>query len=49
VTAPTIWAPWTAGVILLVGLLASAMMTSEPKGSADFTGLAESEQGPLKI
>ncbi len=49
VTAPTIWAPWTAVVILVVGLIAAAVMPSSPRGSADFSGLAESEQGPLKI
>ncbi|HQU25570.1 MAG TPA: hypothetical protein PLS29_00915, partial [Acidimicrobiales bacterium] len=49
VTAPTIWAPWTALAILVVGLIAAAVMPSAPRGSADFSGLAEAERGPLKI
>jgi amino acid transporter len=49
VAAPTIWAPWSAVAILVVGLVASAMMPKEPKGTADFSGLNEAEQGPLKI
>ncbi len=49
VTAPTIWAPWTAVVILVVGLVAAALMPSAPRGSADFSDLAASERGPVKI
>lgn len=49
VTAPTIWAPWSAVVILVVGLIAAAVMPTAPRGSADFTGLADAERGPVKI
>lgn len=49
VTSPTIWAPWAAVVILIVGLIAAAAMPTSPRGSADFSGLSEAEQGPIKI
>lgn len=49
VTAPTVWAPYAAIVILIVGLVAAGAMPTTPKGTADFTGLSEAEQGPLKL
>lgn len=49
VTAPTVWAPYSAIGILIVGLLMAGMMPSTPKGTADFSGLTAAEQGPLKI
>lgn len=49
VTAPTVYAPYTAVVILVVGLIAAGMVPEAPKGVADFSGLSEAEQGPLKL
>ncbi|MFI5035250.1 MAG: APC family permease [Acidimicrobiales bacterium] len=49
VTSPTVYAPYTAVVILIVGLVAAGMVPEAPKGRADFTGLSEAEQGPLKV
>ena len=49
VTAPTVYAPYSAVAILVVGLVLAAMMPTAPKGTADFSGLSEAEQGPLKI
>lgn len=49
VTSPTIYAPYTAIAILIVGLVAASMMPDAPKGTADFSGLSEAEQGPLKL
>ena len=49
VTAPTVYAPYAAVVILVVGLIAAAVMPKAPSGQADFSELGEAEQGPLKI
>ena len=49
VTAPTVWAPYAAIAILVVGLIAAWFMPEAPSGVADFSGLTEAEQGPLKI
>ncbi len=49
VTAPTVWAPYAAIVILIVGLVAAGAMPTTPKGTADFSGLTEAEQGPVKL
>lgn len=49
VAAPTVYAPYTAVVILVVGLVVAGMMPEAPAGTADFSGLAEADQGPLKI
>jgi amino acid transporter len=49
VTAPTVWAPYAAVVILVVGLVAAGAMPTAPKGTADFSGLSEAEQGPVKL
>lgn len=49
VTSPTIYAPYTAIAILIVGLVAASMMPDAPKGTADFSGLSEAEQGPIKL
>jgi amino acid transporter len=49
VTAPTVYAPYAAIVILIVGLIAAAVMPKAPSGQADFSELGEAEQGPLKI
>jgi amino acid transporter len=49
VTAPTVYAPYAAAVVLIVGLIAASVMSSAPKGIADFSGLSEAEQGPLKL
>lgn len=49
VTAPTVYAPYAAAVVLIVGLIAASVMPSSPKGVADFSELNETEQGPLKI
>ena len=49
VTAPTVWAPYAAVVVLIVGLVVAGVMPVTPKGTADFSGLSEADQGPLKI
>ena len=49
VTAPTVYAPYAAVVILIVGLIAAAVMPKAPTGLPDFSDLTESEQGPLKL
>jgi amino acid transporter len=49
VTAPTVYAPYTAVVILVIGLVAAGMVPEAPKGTADFSGLSDAEQGPIKI
>ena len=49
VTAPLVYAPYAAIVILVVGLIASSAVPAAPSGAADFSGLSEAEQGPLKI
>lgn len=49
VTAPTVWAPYAGVAILIVGLIAAGLMPTAPKGTADFSGLSEAEQGPIKI
>src|ERR1035437_4592038 len=49
VTAPTVYAPYAAVVVLIVGLVLAAAMPKTPKGTADFAGLSEADQGPLKL
>ncbi|HVB70005.1 MAG TPA: APC family permease [Acidimicrobiales bacterium] len=49
VTSPTVWAPYIALIVLGVGLAASFLMPDAPVGKADFSGLSEAEQGPIKI
>jgi drug/metabolite transporter (DMT)-like permease len=49
VTSPTVYAPYTAVVILITGLVAAGMMPAAPSGVADFSGLSEADQGPVKI
>jgi uncharacterized membrane protein len=49
VTAPTVWAPYAAISILALGLIVGSILPFEPKGTADFSGLSEAEQGPVKI
>jgi amino acid transporter len=49
VTAPTVYAPYAAVIVLVVGLIASSMMPKAPSGVADFAGLAETDQGPIKV
>jgi len=49
VTAPTEYAPWAAVIILIVGLIVASVMPKAPEGIADYSALAESEQGPLKL
>ena len=36
-------------VVLIVGLVAASVMKSAPSGVADFTPVAEAEQGPMKL
>jgi amino acid transporter len=48
VTAPTVWAPYAGIVILVVGLVAASIKPNSPRGHADFAGLSEAEQGPIK-
>jgi len=49
VTAPTVWAPYAAFAVLAVGLIGAGLMPKAPKGTADFSGLSEADQGPIKI
>ncbi len=49
VTSPTVWAPYAALILLAIGLLAAGLMPKRPSGTADFSGLSQAEQGPLKI
>jgi amino acid transporter len=49
VTSPTVWAPYAALILLAIGLLAAGLMPKEPSGIADFSGLSEAEQGPVKL
>jgi amino acid transporter len=49
VPAPTKYT-WMAAVgLLIVGLIATSAVPQEFKGTADFTGLSEADQGPLKV
>jgi amino acid transporter len=49
VTAPTVWAPYAGVAILIVGLVVAGLMPKAPRGTADFSGLSEAEQGPIKL
>jgi amino acid transporter len=49
VTSPTVYAPYAAIVILVLGLIAAGLMPAAPTGTADFSGLSEADQGPLKV
>ena len=49
VTAPTVYAPYASVVVLVAGLIASAMMPEAPRGTADFSELSDADQGPLKV
>lgn len=49
VTAPTVYAPYAAVVIFVVGLVASISLYRSPSGHSDFSGIAPSEQGPQKV
>jgi hypothetical protein len=49
VTKPTVYAPYTAVVILILGLIVAGIMAATSSGTADFSGLSEADQGPLKI
>jgi amino acid transporter len=49
VTSPTVWAPYAALILLAIGLVAAGLMPKAPSGIADFSGLSEAEQGPVKI
>jgi amino acid transporter len=49
VTSPTVWAPYAALILLAIGLVAAGLMPKSPSGIADFSGLSEAEQGPVKL
>ncbi len=49
VTAPTVWAPYSAIAILILGLVVGSVMPKVPIGIADFSGLNEAERGPIKV
>jgi amino acid transporter len=49
VAAPTVYAPYGAIGVLVLGLVASFLVPSVPSGVADFSGLSEGERGPVKI
>jgi hypothetical protein len=44
-----VWAPYAGLALLVVGLIAAGLMPTAPKGTADFSGLSEAEQGNIKI
>ncbi len=48
-TAPTIWAPWVALAIFVVGLVLTFVYPGRASASTQFTGLIESETGPVKL
>jgi amino acid transporter len=49
VTKPTVYAPYAALVVLVIGLVVAGLMPTTTSGLADFSGLSEAEQGPLKV
>ena len=49
VTSPTVYAPYAAVVVLIVGLAVSAAIYRAPSGHADFAGLSEVDKGPQKV
>jgi len=49
VTEPTIYAPYTALAIFVIGLLLTWVMPGRPSASTQFGELTESEQGPVKL
>lgn len=49
VTAPTVWAPYSAIALLVIGLVVASLMPKAPLAVTDFTGLSEAERGPIKI
>ena len=49
VTKPTIYAPYAALGIFVIGLLLTWVMPGRPPASAHFEELTESEQGPVKL
>jgi len=49
VTAPTIWAPYSALVILVVGFIASFIVKGRAPETSTFEGLRPDEQGPVKV
>ena len=48
-TAPTVYAPYAAVIVLVMGLVASSLVPRASSGVADFTGLAAPDQGPIKV
>ncbi len=49
VPAPTKYTWMAAVALLIVGLIATSAVPQDFKGRADYTGLSEAEQGPLKV
>jgi amino acid transporter len=49
VTAPPVWAPYSALGVLVAGILVAIVMPISPKGTTDFSGLNEAESGPVKV
>jgi amino acid transporter len=49
VTAPTVWAPWAAIGVLVVGLIAAFFVGNVGSGHSDFSGLSPAEQAPQKL
>jgi amino acid transporter len=49
VTAPTVWAPYSAIGVLALGLIVAFILPVAPKGLADFSELSDAEQGPVKL
>lgn len=49
VTKPTIYAPWAAAGIFVLGLILTWVMPGRPSASTQFRELTEAEQGPVKL
>ena len=49
VPAPTIYAPWAAVVIFVIGLLLTLVYQGRQRPPAEFAGLTAADQGPIKL
>ncbi len=49
VTKPTIYAPYAALAVFVIGLVLTWVMPGRPSAGAGFGELTESEQGPVRL
>jgi amino acid transporter len=49
VIAPSVWAPYAGIGVLVIGLIVAFFMPKAPRATTDFSGLTESEKGPIKV